>query len=152
MKSLENWLARGTAAFILLGCVAAGCTGSDEGDLGAASGDEEYADGAEELVGAEELAGAEESAGAEELGSLAAGLTSVDDVDCSICAIARSCCHAVNAPIHFCNNFDAEACEALDPGRQRTVKINCLVLLRYAISSWRLAGRTPPAECYIPGE
>lgn len=79
------------------------------------------------------------------------GLTTVDMVDCSICATAKACCNAVN-PGSYCNNFDAARCEVLDPGRQRTTKLNCLVQLRTTISAWRLAGRTPPSECRIPGE
>ena len=78
-------------------------------------------------------------------------LTTVDMVDCSICATARACCEAVNAG-SYCSNFDAQRCEVLDPGRQRTTKLNCLVQLRTTISAWRLAGRTPPSACRIPGE
>ena len=78
-------------------------------------------------------------------------LTTVELVDCSICATARACCEAVNAG-SYCNNFDAQRCEVLDPGRQRTTTLNCLVLLRTTISAGRLAGRTPPSACHIPGE
>jgi hypothetical protein len=87
----------------------------------------------------------------EQVGALEEGLTSVDMVDCSICATARACCAAVSTN-SYCNNFDAERCATLDPGRMRTTKLNCLVLLRTTISAWRLAGRTPPSECRIPGE
>jgi hypothetical protein len=85
-------------------------------------------------------------------------LTTVDQVDCGICEIARECCHAVYAAnglssrASCCDNFSAERCAVLDPGRQRTTKLNCLVQLRTTISAWRSAGRAPPSTCRIPGE
>lgn len=95
--------------------------------------------------------GEDETVTQEEIDTQSESLTSVDMVDCSICQIARECCFAVTTN-SYCNNFSAERCETLDPGRQRTTKINCLVQLRTTISAWRLAGRNPPAACYIPGE
>ena len=98
-------------------------------------------------AGADGTAEADESA----MGEVKQGLTSVDMVDCSICATARACCNAVSAA-SYCNNFDAQRCETLDPGRQRTTRLDCLVLLRTTIYAWQSARRTPPSECRIPGE
>ena len=49
----------------------------------------------------------------------------------------------------LCVNFNGQRCAALDPGRQRTTKINCLVYLRAVITAW---GGMPPSVCQIPGE
>ena len=54
----------------------------------------------------------------EQVGATEESLTSVDMVDCSICATARACCTAVSTT-SYCNNFDAERCATLDPGRMR---------------------------------
>lgn len=139
MKSTAEWVARGALGLLLLGIsIAAGCAGSDEATEGTESTESVEARGA--------------------LGEQEESLTSVDQVDCSICAIARECCHAVYAAngltsrASSCDNFNAERCATLDPGRQRTTKINCLVQLRTTISAWRLAGREPPSACRIPGE
>jgi hypothetical protein len=78
--------------------------------------------------------------------------TTVDVVDCSICATAQTCCNAVSTRTSYCASFNAERCETLDPGRQRTTKLNCLTLLRTTLSAWTTAGRTPPSQCRIPGE
>jgi hypothetical protein len=142
MKSMVQLLACGGVGLLLGLPLAAGCGSFDEGDEGAQP--------ATPLVSSEELS-------SEELGTLQEGLTSVDMVDCSICEIARECCVAVNAANQCtyctnCSNFDAERCAGLDPGRQRTTKINCLVQLRTTISAWRLHGQEPPSACYIPGE
>lgn len=135
MKSTAELVARGALGMLLGISIAAGCAGSDEAT--------------------------EETEPVEVRGPVAEqeeSLTSVDQVDCSICAIARECCHAVYAAngltsrASSCDNFDAERCALLDPGRQRTTKINCLVQLRTTISAWRLAGRAPPSACRIPGE
>ena len=137
MKSTAELVARG-ALGLLLTISIAGCAGSDEAT--------------------EERESTESVQTPGPLGEQEESLTSVDQVDCGICEIARECCHAVYAAngltsrASSCNNFDAERCAALDPGRQRTTKINCLVQLRTTISAWRLAGRAPPSACYIPGE
>lgn len=88
----------------------------------------------------------------EDITTLYETLTTVDMVDCSICATAQACCNAVSTRSSYCANFDAERCATLDPGRQRTTKLNCLTSLRTTISAWQMAGRTPPSECRIPGE
>jgi hypothetical protein len=137
MKSMVQLLACGCVGLLLGLPLAAGCGSFDDGD--------ERGQPATPLVSSEEL------------GTLQEGLTSVDMVDCSICKLARECCVAVNAANQCtnctnCTNFNAESCAALDPGRQRTTKINCLVQLRTTISAWRLHGQEPPSACYIPGE
>lgn len=138
MKSKAELVARGALGLLLCASMAAGCAGSD-----AATEETESTEGVE----APGLVAAQEES-----------LTTVDQVDCSICAIARDCCHAVYAAngltsrASSCDNFSAERCAVLDPGRQRTTKINCLVQLRTTISAWRLAGRSPPSACRIPGE
>jgi hypothetical protein len=138
MKSTAELVARGALGLLLGVSIAAGCAGSDT---------------ATEETESTELVQTPDSLAEQE-----ASLTSVDQVDCGICAIARACCHAVYAAngltsrASSCNNFDAQRCATLDPGRQRTTKINCLVQLRTTISAWRLAGRAPPSACYIPGE
>jgi len=133
MKSLIQMLMSGAAVLGL--SLAAGCAAGDV---------------AEPVEGAPATEVAELET-TQELGTLEEGLTSVNDVDCSICEAARQCCNAVSAS-SGCNNFDAARCATLDPGRQKTTKINCLVQLRTTISAWRLGGRTPPAACRIPGE
>ena len=138
MKSTAKVLARGALGLLLAISTAAGCAGSDPATEGTGSTDSLEARGP--------LTEQEES------------LTSVDQVDCGICALARDCCLAVYAAngltssASSCYNFDAQRCAVLDPGRQRTTKINCLVQLRTTISAWRLAGREPPSACRIPGE
>jgi hypothetical protein len=124
-------LARGAAGLMLGVALSAGCAGD--------GGTAEETESTTPVESTEQVGATEES------------LTSVDMVDCSICATARACCTAVSTS-SYCNNFDAERCATLDPGRMRTTKLNCLVLLRTTISAWRLAGRTPPSECRIPGE
>ena len=136
MKSTAELVTRGALGLLLGVSIAAGCADSDEATEGST----------ESVEVPEPLAEQEQS------------LTSVDQVDCGICAIARECCHAVYAAngltsrASSCDNFNAERCATLDPGRQRTTKINCLVQLRTTISAWRLAGRAPPSACRIPGE
>lgn len=136
MKSTTELVVRGALGLLLGVSIVAGCAGSDEATAGPT----------ESVEVPEPLAEQEQS------------LTSVDQVDCGICAIARECCHAVYAAngltsrASSCDNFNAERCETLDPGRQRTTKINCLVQLRTTISAWRLAGQAPPSACRIPGE
>ena len=142
MKSLVQLLARGAVALVFGLPLSAGCAATDEATENYAQEEDDAVQTAEPPVSLEET---------EEIGTLEEGLTSVDMLDCSICAIARSCCNAVN-PSTSCNNFNAERCATLDPGRQRTTKINCLVQLRTTITAWRLSGRTPPSECFIPGE
>jgi hypothetical protein len=135
MKSMVQFMA-GSAVSLMLGLpLASGCAGTEEGS---------------EVAALSPVPAAEETPG--ELGVLEEGLTSVDQVDCSICQIANECCHAVTDRVDFCNGYNAGRCATLDPARQRTTKIDCLVFLRYTISAWRLGGRTPPAQCYIPGE
>jgi hypothetical protein len=129
MKSMLELLVSATVMLCLSGV--GGCAAGDEGPGGAGTESREQA--------------------AEVGGEAREGLTSVDMVDCSICEIAKTCCRAVSAA-SYCDNFNAQRCATLDPGRQRTTKLNCLVQLRTTISAWRLAGRTPPAACYIPGE
>ena len=94
-----------------------------------------------------------DTAATEDLGQVEESLTSVDMVDCSICDTARECCNAVTAAngssSSSCVNFNGQRCAALDPGRQRTTKINCLVYLRAVITAW---GGMPPSVCQIPGE
>jgi hypothetical protein len=67
-------------------------------------------------------------------------------VDCSICTIAQECCEAVGAPC----TFSADACFALDPGREKTYATYCLTTLRTTISAWTISGATPPAVCHLP--
>ena len=130
MRPTDRLRARAALGVMLAVSVAAGCAGSDEATQETES----------------------------TLGEQDQSLTTVDQVDCSICAIARACCHAVYAAngltsrASSCDNFDAQRCAALDPGRQRTTKLNCLVQLRTTIGAWRLGGRTPPSACRIPGE
>lgn len=131
MKSVVQSLARGAVGLVLGVSLAAGCAGADE-----------VAEEAEPVTPPEVT---------EELGTLEEGLTTVDMVDCSICATAKACCAAVSTS-SYCNNFSAERCATLDPGRQRTTKLSCLTLLRTTISAWQSSGRTPPPECRIPGE
>lgn len=132
MKAWVEMLARGATGLVLGVSLAAGCAGADEAtqDAGPAA----------------------PLAVTDELGEVTEELTSVDMVDCSICATARACCNAVSSRSSYCSNFNADRCATLDPGRQRTTKLNCLTLLRTTISAWRGAGRTPPSECRIPGE
>ena len=138
MKSPSRMFARAALGLLLAGSMTAGCAGSDQ-----TTEETEWTDS---TVPPGQLSEQEQS------------LTTVDQVDCSICAIARECCHAVYAAngltsrASSCDNFDAQRCATLDPGRQRTTKLNCLVQLRTTISAWRLAGRTPPSACRIPGE
>src|SRR5688572_3386360 len=124
MKSTAGLFARGALGLLFGVSIAAGCAGSDE---------------------ATEETGSTESLPSDAIAEQEASLTSVDQLDCSICAIARECCHAVYAVnglssrASSCDNFDAGRCATLDPGRQRTTKITCLVQLRTTISAWRLA-------------
>jgi hypothetical protein len=94
-----------------------------------------------------------EPAATENLGQTEESLTSVNMLDCSICDTARECCNAVSAAngtsASSCMNFDGPRCATLDPGRQKTTKLNCLVYLRTVITAW---GRMPPSVCRIPGE
>jgi hypothetical protein len=137
MDLLQRSVVRCAAAFVLLGGVAAGCAAEEGAELSVTNGAEEQGVADEGEPGA--------------IGINEESLTSTADVDCSICAIAKACCNAVGAG-SYCNNFNADRCATLDPGRQETTKRNCLTLLRTTISAWRSNGRTPPAECYIPGE
>jgi hypothetical protein len=133
-QTIIESFARGALGLLLGAALATGCASAGEvGEVG-----EEAQPGAP-LESTEQVGTQQES------------LTRVDMVDCSICATARACCTAVNAG-SYCNNFNAERCTTLDPGRQRTTKIDCLVLLRTAISAWRLSGKAPPSACRIPGE
>jgi hypothetical protein len=132
MRSMVEVLTHGVVGVMFGALLAAGCAGVDE-----ATDQKESGTPVETTEG---ISVQEES------------LTSVDMVDCSICATARACCNAVSTRASYCDNFNAESCARLDPGRQRTTKLNCLVQLRTTISAWRLAGREPPSECRIPGE
>src|SRR5689334_22515740 len=113
MRSTSPLLARAALRLLLAASMAAGCAGSDQVTEETESIDSVAAPG---TLGAQEQS-----------------LTTVDQVDCGICAIARDCCHAVYAAngltsrASSCDNFDAQRCATLDPGRQRTTKINCLV-------------------------
>ena len=120
MKSTAELVAQGALGLLLSVSIATGCAGPDD-----ASGE---TDSSESMQTPAALGEQEES------------LTSVDQVDCGICAIARACCHEVYAVngltsrASSCDNFDAQRCATLDSGRQRTTKINCLVQLRTTIS------------------
>ncbi|HWO10747.1 MAG TPA: hypothetical protein VNN80_14740 [Polyangiaceae bacterium] len=139
MKSMVQFVAWSATSLLLGVPLAAGCAGTEEGSEEAALSPVPAA--------TEETPAVTETPAA--IGVVEEGLTSVDQVDCSICQIARDCCHAVTDRTSFCDSYDADRCATLDPGRQRTTKIDCLVLLRYVITAW---GGNPPPQCYIPGE
>jgi hypothetical protein len=131
MNRMLNRLVRGGVGLMLVISLAAGCADAQV---------ERLDEGGEPAV-------------TDALGQTEESLTSVDMLDCSICDTARSCCNAVSAAngssASSCVNFDGQRCAALDPGRQRTTKLNCLVYLRAVITAW---GRMPPSVCQIPGE
>lgn len=131
-----------TSGILMLGLsFAVGCAGGDDG--------EDVDDEVEPSGQAESKMLPEFT---EDIATLYETLTTVDTVDCSICTTAQACCSAGSTRTSYCANFNAERCATLDPGRQRTTKLNCLTLLRTTISAWQMSGREPPSQCRIPGE
>ena len=146
--------------------VASACGGADEGrDDGAADANGNAQATAEALRGwrfrhhppsaggstssggASTSGGTTSSGGSSTTGGTA-GSGGIPPATCELCTVTQECCNAVNAGA-LCS-FSADACSALDPDRQHTYAVDCLLTLRTIISAWVVGGSTPPAVCALP--